>query len=286
MTNLTNPGKDTLQFAAIAWSIVAQMSALEDPNHDDHEKSSVAGWEAHCHSTHLLSHTTELGRGDLATIQCMMLQACYLFTATVACHEAAYSVVAQAVRLCHQIGLHNQTSWQDCSPFETHMRQRVFWAIYALDRNISQACKVPYLMRDSEIDVDLPLRVDDDQLGTSEELPEECPAISVVSYQHEMVRCSRLVSDVWDNVAGVKASKTLDPEFIAIMDARILYLTSTLPPSLRLELGTANLHVESSPRRFLVWQALMLRLVCRISVFPLNSLDLYDLLVLTQPVAD
>ncbi|KAH0829710.1 hypothetical protein FOPE_10169 [Fonsecaea pedrosoi] len=249
---------DTLQFVALVWSILAHMHALED---NDKKSALHPGWDDYLHATHLLGHTMELGHGDLATIQCLILHACYLLTASVSQHKAAYSVLAQAVRLSYQIGLHNQPSWRMCSPFETHTRQRVFWTVYNVDRTIAQICLVPYLFRDSEINVDLPLRVDDKLLGTSEELPEESPSCSLASYLHEVVRYSRLASEIWDKFTGARSSNPRLDEFIAIMDARILHFRSGLPAFLQLEPGTVAFQAGLSPRACIIWQALMLRLL-------------------------
>ncbi|KIV81305.1 hypothetical protein, variant 1 [Exophiala sideris] len=249
---------EIMQFVALVWSIMAHMCALEMI---EQESDIVPGWEYYSHALHLLTHTTDLGRGNIVTIQCLILHAGYFFCAGVAKYHAAYSVIAQAIRLTYQLGLHNQPSWHACSPFEAHMRQRIFWIVYHHDRNISQTCRVPYLIRDSEIHVDLPSRVDDERLGLSEELPEETPTSSIVSYLHELTRCSRLSSEIWDGVARVDTSKAGDVDFVTVMDAKILHFRKQLPEFLVVKPETAVAHFKSNPRPYMLWQALVLRLL-------------------------
>lgn len=72
--------------------------------------------------------------------------------------NAAYSIIGIASRLCFQAGLHQQSScsWRAYTPFDMHMRQRVFWTIYFLDRRISLSCGRPYGIREADIDIEQP----------------------------------------------------------------------------------------------------------------------------------
>lgn len=76
--------------------------------------------------------------------------------------NAAYNVAGLACRASFQFGLHQQSFWgDDCSPYLAHMRQRLFWTVYFIDRRISLSCGRPYAIRDSDIDLDEPEWVDD-----------------------------------------------------------------------------------------------------------------------------
>lgn len=72
--------------------------------------------------------------------------------------NAAYSIIGQACRSCFLAGLHQQSSssWRAYTPFEIHMRQRIFWTVYFLDRRISLSCCRPYSIRESDIDIEQP----------------------------------------------------------------------------------------------------------------------------------
>jgi hypothetical protein len=64
--------------------------------------------------------------------------------------------MALVCRLVFQFDLHQQSRWRDCTPFERHMRQRIFWTVCILDRQIALSVARPYGIRDSEIDVEQP----------------------------------------------------------------------------------------------------------------------------------
>ncbi len=85
----------------------------------------------------------------------MFKQAFYLMHADKS--SAAYNAIGIACRLSFQFGLHNQPRWdQRCDPFSIHMRQRVFWTVYFVDRRIALSCGRPYGIRDSDIRVEKP----------------------------------------------------------------------------------------------------------------------------------
>ncbi len=75
--------------------------------------------------------------------------------------NAAYNTIGAAGRLCFQLGLHQQSSWRSHTPFEIHMRQRIFWTLYFLDRSISLSCGRPYCIREADIDIEQPLYLSD-----------------------------------------------------------------------------------------------------------------------------
>jgi len=89
----------------------------------------------------------------------LIAQAVYL--SLVDLPNAAYSVIGLACRLCFQFGLNQQSSWRNYTPFDIHMRQRIFWTAYFLDRQISLSCGRPYCIRESAIDIEQPAYLSD-----------------------------------------------------------------------------------------------------------------------------
>lgn len=76
--------------------------------------------------------------------------------------NAAYNAIGIACRLCFQLGLHQQSCWSpDCTAYGAHMRQRLFWTVYFVDRRISLSCGRPYDMHDLDIDVKMPVWISD-----------------------------------------------------------------------------------------------------------------------------
>ena len=161
------------------------------------ERGRLPGWRWYLAADELMQKRKISGRGDLSLAQFLVYEvsrlpsarrkstqsisgtllnfneALYLTHADKA--NAAYNVAGLACRLSFQFGLHQQRLWgTGCSPFLRHMRQRLFWTIYFIDRRISLSCGRPYGVRDSDIDVDLPAMIDDKACGVfaSRSLPD------------------------------------------------------------------------------------------------------------------
>jgi hypothetical protein len=202
------------------------------------DSNTVPGWPEFSAAEHLLGHATWLGRGNLETIQCNILKSTYLLYAEK--QSAAYATMSVAVRLCFQIGLHDQSRWQQFSPFDITMRQRIFWSLYCLDRNIAMVCGAPYLIRESDFRVDQPLCVDDRSLSSELAFPGEIPRSSPIPYLISTAKWGKLCSEAWDAMFGVNALKPISQEFIAIMDTRIVLLSDELPQQLRFKPDASN----------------------------------------------
>lgn len=92
-----------------------------------------------------------------------------LLIAQFAIHEHqsvnAWHAAGQAVRTAVDLGLHRR---QVISPkkdlMTVEMRKRVFWATYALDRNVSITLGRPCAIRDEDIDLPLPQNLTDEML--------------------------------------------------------------------------------------------------------------------------
>ncbi|OAL36766.1 hypothetical protein AYO20_03821 [Fonsecaea nubica] len=247
--------REALQFVALVYLLVALMKILEDYCT---ESSAIPGWQEFNRASHLLSHNTHMGRGDVQTANCFIIKALYLLY--IEEYNASYEAVSQAVRLCYQNGLNRQSTWKDCTPFEVHMRQRIFWSIYCLDRTVAQVSGMPYLLRDTEHRVDLPAAVNDQMLNAGDLLPEETPEHSASPYQHNIVRWGQLSAEVWDKMYGLNAESTISDEYVVTMDARLILLRDRFPKHLqwRGELSTSP-GARETPR-YIVRQAYILHL--------------------------
>ncbi|KAF2623200.1 hypothetical protein BU25DRAFT_494418 [Macroventuria anomochaeta] len=81
----------------------------------------------------------------------------------------AWLVIGQAIRTAVDLGLHRlQPATFDL--YKSEMRKRVFWAAYALDRNISITLGRPCAIRDEDIDIPLPSNLTDARLLTGDDL--------------------------------------------------------------------------------------------------------------------
>ena len=254
---------DSLQFVALVNLILAMIKILQEHCIDSRV---MPGWQEFTRAEHLLRHATWLGRGNMLTIQCLIVKCSYLLYGEK--RNAAYDAVGSAVRLCFQNGLHNQSSWHNYSPFDITMRQRVFWSVYCLERNIALVCGAPYLIHESDFRVDLPLCLDDRRLSIQKPFPEETPQHSSIPYLHLTTKWCKLCSEVWDAMFGMNAQKPISPEFIAIMDARILLLIGQIPDYLRWTLDIFN-SVERRQQLpyYVIRQGLILHLVSSICLY-------------------
>lgn len=64
-------------------------------------------------------------------------------------------------RIAIDLGLHRQTAAMNRLGFDVEMRKRLFWSCYTMDRQISIPLGRPFSISDRDIDVPLPLDVDE-----------------------------------------------------------------------------------------------------------------------------
>ncbi|KAF6810869.1 3-carboxy-muconate cycloisomerase, partial [Colletotrichum sojae] len=83
--------------------------------------------------------------------------------------SSRYSVASQlggmATRMAQNLGLHRHSQRFKFDPLETELRRRVWWCQYSLDTFSSAYHGMPRLIRDQDVDTDLPSRVDHDQVS-------------------------------------------------------------------------------------------------------------------------
>ncbi|KIX06721.1 uncharacterized protein Z518_04697 [Rhinocladiella mackenziei CBS 650.93] len=257
---------DRIQFIALVYLIVAVVKIVKEFCAED---NVVPGWYEFTRAEHLLNHVIRTGKGDLATTQCLILKASYLLY--IERHDWAYDVMGTAVRLCFQLGLHNQKSWTGASPFERHMRIRIFWCIYCLERNIAHQCGAPYQINEKDIAVDPPSELPSGSRGfvVSE------GSISPIPSQIATIKWARLCSDMWDSMFGVK-SQPATAEFIAVTDARILLLLEEVPEPLRWSSETIRKLEYLQYPHYVVRQSIVLHLRANHLRLLLRRSDLLD----------
>ncbi|KAH0844310.1 hypothetical protein FOPE_09304 [Fonsecaea pedrosoi] len=220
---------DTLQFVALVNLIVAEVKILHE--HCASTEETPPGWQEFLRADHLLQHVTWLGRGNLATVQILLIKCTYLQHAEKL--NAAYDTIGTAVRLCYQINLHDQNTWHNRTTFDVTMRRRIFWSLFYLDRSVSLMSGLPYLIKDVDVVVDLPRCLDDREFSPSCPAPAENPECSPIPYLRNMIEWGKLSSEIWDNMFSKKAPRPVSQDFIATTDARIVSLSTNLPAGLQ-----------------------------------------------------
>lgn len=96
---------------------------------------------------------------DLRSVQVLILLAIYSLRAPRG--PGAWTYVGLAMRACIELGMHRKSDPKGCSLFENEMRKRIFWTCYCLDRQISIILGRPFAISDRDIDVELPLDVNE-----------------------------------------------------------------------------------------------------------------------------
>jgi hypothetical protein len=67
-----------------------------------------------------------------------------------------------AMRTVTDIGLHREASTNTLPPFDTQLRRRLFWSVYALESILAGTLGRPISLSDCDIDQPLPFSIDDD----------------------------------------------------------------------------------------------------------------------------
>lgn len=217
------------KFAALLNFVAAAVQVLY-PTSD--KTTEVPGWNEFFRGEKLLTYTTWLEESNIMTVQILLVKTLYCYFA--GHFDAAYDTVSIAVRLCFQLGLHDEPSWgPQCTFYERTYRQRVFWSLFCLSLLISHHAGVPDLMHKSSFDVEYPKQVDDRMLYPQCLPLQELPMASPVPHLLEVIKWARLSSEMWDMMFGVRAKNPLDPEIVMAMDEKVKTLSTQTPSFLQ-----------------------------------------------------
>ncbi|KAH8645455.1 fungal-specific transcription factor domain-containing protein [Xylariales sp. PMI_506] len=145
---------------------------------------------------------------DIRSVSALMLMAVYCLRNPVGPGAWTYSRLAMQVAL--NIGLHRKTSSMRRSGIENEMRKRIFWATYAFDRQISIPLGRPFAISDRDIDVPLPMDIDEATSMDAIARMGEPPAKDVVPERStslssflQVVRIRRIESDIQQTIYRV-----------------------------------------------------------------------------------
>lgn len=246
---------DKQQFLALVFLVHAETKLLHGSCSDP---TIVLGWQDFCTADHLLSRSLWLGKGNILTLSVLVSRARFLLYMEKL--NLAHDSVCGAIRLCFQLSLHNQSTWQNLDSFEIIMRQRAFWSIFQLDRSVASTSGLPPMIRDADFNVDLPPPLDDRGIFPGRALPTPTPEQSAVPYMYGVVKWAKLHSEIWNAAFGVKAVKPLNPEMCEAFNEAIKQLVYDLPACLRWDTDVGKRQDELPS--FLRRQRLSLHLVC------------------------
>ncbi|KAF2258214.1 hypothetical protein CC78DRAFT_587376 [Lojkania enalia] len=229
-----------------------------------HIDGMAYGWRWYQEADEIVGKRKISGKGDLTMVQFLIYEALYLTLTDRP--NAAYNVIGLACRLSFQLSLHQQLSWRYCTPFDIHMRQRIFWTLYFMERRIALSCGRPYSIRESDIDVEQPSWIYDRNLHPDQSLPELDEVRSSNIYLSCMSSWAKFAGDVWDQVLAASATRRgVDGENATVLDARIKHWTEiTLPSSIPLIPRNQPPDIEHLKQRLQVYTRFdLLRLLLR-----------------------
>ncbi|KAH9885724.1 fungal-specific transcription factor domain-containing protein [Xylariomycetidae sp. FL2044] len=96
---------------------------------------------------------------DIRSVQFLLLLSIYSLRSPRG--PGAWTYTGLAMRQCIEMGLHRKAHRQRSSILEYEMSKRVFWTCYCLDRQVSIILGRPFAISDQDIDVGLPLDIDE-----------------------------------------------------------------------------------------------------------------------------
>ncbi|KAK5120928.1 hypothetical protein LTR85_005712 [Meristemomyces frigidus] len=112
------------------------------------------------HQAQVLQDLDEMLRyHDTRSVVTLLLLAIYSLRAEGG--PGAWTYIGLAMRIAIDLGLHRQTTAMNRLGFDVEMRKRLFWSCYTMDRQISIPLGRPFSVADHDIDIELPLDVDE-----------------------------------------------------------------------------------------------------------------------------
>jgi hypothetical protein len=238
---------------------------------DCSESDAIFGWRQFCTADSILQDLIWKGNANLMTIQCLLLKTRYLLY--LERFNQAYDIMATAVRVCMQLGLHDQSRWvaQGADMFEIVMRQRLFYSLFTLERAVSLSCGLPPAIRQCDFSVEAPPALDDRGLFPRRPLPEETPEHSFVPYFLAIIKWAELCGDVWDSMLHIGAPKPVSQSQIATLDMKILNQVRSVPPQLQWNAERGNI-IRGRMEPYIWRQKVMYRVVrSYISVYHMKA---------------
>lgn len=171
----------------------------------------------------------------IASVQsCILLSHFYGFHGN---PSLAWTIVGNAIKITHALGLHRKSSAVGETPAAVEIRQRVFWAVYCLDHFTTIAYGLPPGLIDNDCDVDIPS--DSEAHGAAKCHSHNIPFISI----EDDIRPSTFGSNV-----TLLTYQTLQVQYYIIMSDVItsLYRQKTANFSEHIEQFSANYGVHRS----------------------------------------
>lgn len=159
---------------------------------------------------------TILAFNDVRSVQALMLMAIYCLRDPVGAGAWICSRTALLIAIDH--GMHRQTKALSILSMGSQLRKRLFWACYSFDRQISIPMGRPFGISDRDIDIDLPLDINEDttetQLITLGFTPAQNSRSTTLTSFILIVQLRRIESDIQQTIYRVDKSNVPDDSVV------------------------------------------------------------------------
>ncbi|KFY32510.1 hypothetical protein V493_00131 [Pseudogymnoascus sp. VKM F-4281 (FW-2241)] len=187
---------------------------------------------AHCEDQWRNSLNAILLEGTLSTLQCLVL-ACLYFSQTEDYH-GLHTYKAIAVGLSQRLGLHQSQKHFIFGALTIETRKKVFWTLYTIDCFSAASMGLPQLLRDSDIQAEYPLAIDDEYVEEKGYLPTLPGESSKILSALALFRASRIVSRILQKLYPTDPSQDLSLQTMATLGFELDEWSENLPQHLKL----------------------------------------------------
>ncbi|KAF4463025.1 C6 transcription factor [Fusarium albosuccineum] len=111
------------------------------------------GWRFYRISRRLLSDV--VSTCSMTSVQACVLQGTFLVSTSA--HDTAYNVYGLAMRMAVNMGMHRAVGAEDLHPQVRELRNRLWWTLYTLERQLTFQLGRPLMLDDDEIDASFPV---------------------------------------------------------------------------------------------------------------------------------
>jgi hypothetical protein len=222
------------------WAAINMVLALAHGRIPPDEATLSESAAYYLHNAQTVLSEVIMGDADLLNVQ-ILIGMVMLFQGTQDLKPATM-LIAIALRLAHELGLHRRAEYLETS--QVLERDRVFWIAYILDRDISMRTSRPPVQREADIDLEWPSDQPEDGAGNVT----DADGTFSFNFLQCRVRLARIQGHVYDFMVATRAG-TMDDyqqdENIVRLNHMLDDWSSSIPPLFRpssvLQAGQANL---------------------------------------------
>ena len=164
---------------------------------------------------------------------------------------------ALAVDICHQLELYQTQAELALNPLEAETRKKVFWCQYTVDRFCSVLTGMPVLLRESDIETEYPIDIDDENVTESGFLPTLPGESTRISSALALFDASRILNKALEDLYPSKSGYDIYISKLRAVAGQLDEWLHALPAHLRLEFSqdkpSTNVTSSRSPLLSLVY---------------------------------